>query len=266
MAVIDEIREQKKKAFQTMNTKEKIGYIWYYYKIHILVGIAAVALIAGFIQQYVTNKPYGFYASFVDASVSDYQLPDRWADEFAAYAPIDTDEYLVFMDTSVQLGDTGSQYTISSQEKMLLQMQTGEIQALVADSEVFESYAQNEFFRNLESILTDEQIAKYRDFFYYTDASTVDTGNDDTIKTDEELESAALQDIDHRDPSTMKNPVPVGIIVTDYEKIRESGFYLYLSDNDVIFQQHPSEAVFGVPVTLEDPTLAIRFLEFLEEP
>ena len=94
----------------------------------------------------------------------------------------------------------------------------------------------------------------------------MDTGNDDTIKTDEELESAALQDIDHRDPSTMKNPVPVGIIVTDYEKIRESGFYLYLSDNDVIFQRHPSEAVFGVPVTLEDPTLAIRFLKFLEEP
>lgn len=265
MAVIDEIREQKKKAFRTMDAKGKAGYIWYYYKVHILVSIAVLVLSVSFIHQYVTNKPYGFYATLVNSSVQDYPLTESLAEEFAKYGEIDTDEFLVYLDTSVQLSDVDPQYAMTSQEKLLLQMQTGEVHALIADTEVFEGYAQNEYFRNLESVLTSSQLETYRDLLYYTDAATVDTGDDDTYYSETELPDVTAMDIDHRDPSSMQDPVPVGIIVTDFARIQEAGFYSHLSDAGVTFQQHPSEAVFGIPITQEDPAPAVRFLEFLEK-
>lgn len=266
MAVIDEIREQRKKAFKTMDTKGKLGYIWYYYKVHILVSLAVIIFVVAFIQQYLSNKPYGFYACFVDASVTDYSITDIWADEFAQYGPVDTDEYLVFMDTSVQLSENSDpQYTMSSREKLLLQLQTGEVHVITADTEVFENYAQNQFFYPLEEILNEEQLARYQDLFYYTDAATFDTGDGNTSYLELEQDDPSEDDIDHRDPSHMKDPIAVGIIVTDFAKVQESGFYQYLSDGDVTYQQHPSEAVLGIPVTLKDPALAVRFIEFLDE-
>ena len=266
MAVIDEIREQRRKAFKTMDTKGKLGYIWYYYKVHILVSLAVIIFVVTFIQQYLSNKPYGFYACFVDASVADYSLPELWADEFAEYAPVNTDEYLVFMDTSIQLSeDSDPQYNMSSREKLLLQLQTGEIHVITADTEFFEAYAQNQFFYPLEDILSEEQLSRYQDLLYYTDAATFDTEDDNTSYTEFEEDDPSEDDIDHRDPSRMKNPVAVGIIVTDFARMQDSGFYQYLSDRDVTYQQHPSEAVLGIPVTLQDPALAVRFIEFLGE-
>ena len=119
MSVIDEIREEQKKALSTMSLKEKLAYFWDYYKIHTVVTIVVLAFVISFIHQYVTNKDYGFYAALVNAHASSYddELPAIWAEEFQEYAQIDPDEYLVYIDTSISLAEGfDAQYALTNQE------------------------------------------------------------------------------------------------------------------------------------------------------
>jgi len=62
----------------------------------------------------------------------------------------------------------------------------------------------------------------------------------------------AREDFEAPDPGKMKEPIPVGIIVTDTKIISGGGFFA------------ATVPVFGVPVVSDRKDIAIRFLEFLE--
>lgn len=267
MSIAEEIREEQRKAFSTMSFKEKLAYFWYYYKVHVLVSVAVIAMASTFIYQYVTNKDYGFYATLVNAMITDqnHELAAEWMSRFQEYAGIDPEEYQVYIDTSVVLSqDMSSQYSISNEEKMFAMMQVGTINSIVAETESFEKYAQFEYFYNLESLLSAEEIEKYRPYFYYTDAATFDTGDDDTYYEESERKDPGALTIDHRNPSDMEQPIAVGIILTSDNKLAEAGYYAYLTSDEYDYQGYPAEAVLGIPVSCKQPELAIRFLEFLE--
>lgn len=250
-----------------MSAKEKIAYFWDYYKIHTLVAIVVIIAAASFIYQYVTNKDYGFYAALVNASITDgnLDLASTWAEEFQEYAAIDPDEYMVYIDTNIFLSDDiGSQYGVANQEKMLALMQIGTVNAIVADTKTFEEYAQLEYFYNLEKLLSEDEIEKYRPYFYYTDAATFEQDDDDTYYDITERPNPGALVIDHRDPATMEQPVAVGIILSEDNLLATAGYYAYLDDPEYDYQGYPSDAVLGIPITNEQPELVIRFLEFLK--
>lgn len=267
MSVVEEIREQQKKALSSMSPQEKLAYFWDYYKVHTLVAAAVIFLSVIFIYQYVTNKDYGFYAALLNAGLTDtnYDLSATMGEEFQEYAQIDPDEYEVYIDTSISLSDDMStQYSISAQEKMLAMMQVGTVSAIVADTKTFEEYAQFEYFPDLENLFSKEQLEKYRPYFYYTDAATFDQGDDDTYYDITELDDPSALVIDHRDPSSMEQPVAVGIILTEDNLIADAGYYSYLEDAEYDYQGYPSDAVLGIPVTFQNPELTIRFLEYIK--
>lgn len=265
MSVTDEIREIQHKALKDMSMREKLSYFWDYYKVHFLVTICGLGLLTLFIYQYVTNKDYAFYAAFVNAHVYSEIHADTWEEEFTEFSGIDTDKYEVAIDTGISLSeDMATAYSISSQEKMLALLQIGEIHTIVSDTETFEKYAQYEYFYPLDSLLSPEDYEKYKEYFYYTDMATIDMGDDDTFHSAEELSSVPEPVINHHDPSTMETPVAVGLFVNESSKIKASEYYAYLSDQNVMFQGYPSEAVFGVPITVKDPSIAIKFLTYLD--
>lgn len=262
-SVGDEIREERRKAMGRMTPKEKFAYFWDYYKIHALVAVCLVIAAVSLIYNYVTYKEYGFYATLINAGVSDVSdgLPEQWAAEFQEYAGIDPNEYEVYIDTSMSLSTTDiSEYTISNQQKMVAMMQTGEISTIVAETETFEHYAQAEYFFPLEELLTPEEIEKYRPYFYYTDKATFPDDDYDPM----EVRDPSVLTIDHRDPSTMEDPIAVGIIVTEDNVLADARLYAYLQNDKYDYQGYPAEAVLGIPVSNQQPELAIRFLEYLQ--
>lgn len=266
MSVVEEIREQQKKALKEMNNKEKLAYFWDYYKVHTLVAVVVIGLTAMFIYQYATNRDYGFYAAIINADATRLSETDSWNREFEEYVEMDTEEYQAYIDTSIMLSDTdSSQYSLSNTEKLLAMMQTGIVDVIVTDTATFEKYAQNEYFINLEEALPADVYNKYKDCLYYTDAATVDMGDDDTFHTADEIINPDTYVINHRDPSTMKKPVPVGICLPEGNKLIDSGCFDYLAETGVTYQSYPSEAVFGIPITSERSDIALQFLEFLEE-
>ncbi len=266
MSIHDEIKEQQQKT-KKMTLKGKFAYFWDYYKIHTLVVILVTAFVISFIRSYVTHKDYGFYATLINAAsptVSD-ETSALWADEFLEFAGIDSDDYQVYIDTTVVISeDTGTPYAAGSREKMLAMMQVGEINAIISDTEAFEGYAQMEYFYDLSSIFTKEELAPYQDYLYYTDAASFGKDSDDILAYEELQKAVYEQDIDHANPSSMENPIAVGICIpADGNKLADAGYYTYLADNHTMFQGHPSQTVLGIPVSSKEPQLALKFLEYL---
>lgn len=267
MSILEEIKEQQQKT-KDMTLKGKLSYFWYYYKVQTIVIILVLLFIISFIRQIMTDKPYAFYAVLLNADNTPENIDTSflWEDEFQTYAEIDADSYQVSIDTSITLSsDGGSQYDAANRQKMTAMMHVGDIHALLADTETFESYARLEFFYDLTSVFTDEDLAPYADYLYYTDAAAFDEDTGDTL---EEMESAAKEiyerNIDHGDPSTMEKPVAVGIRIPGTgNKLAESGYYAYLQEESRTFQGYPEETVIGIPVSVENPHLALKFLEYL---
>lgn len=256
-----EIKEQHQKT-KNMSTKGKLEYFWYYYKIHTFAAIAVIALVVSFVKQYRENKDYAFYAALINTDIMHIE-DNQWGDEFAEYAEIDTDKYRAYIDTSIVFSDNNStQYSLTSTEKLLVMVQAGIVDVIVADTDTFENYAQNDFFADLENALPAATLEKYRDCLYYTDAATFDTGDDDMFQTMDDLEDPATLVIDHRDPSAMEQPVPVGICLSKGNKIIETGCYDYLSN--VTYQGYPSEVILGIPLTSKNLDTILKFLTFLE--
>lgn len=266
MSVASEIREEQKQALSTMSTKEKFAYFWDYYKIHTLAAVIIIAIAVSFIVQMATHKDYAFYAVLADAVTSDsnYELTETWNAEFLEYAQIDPDEYKVYIDTSISLTEgVDMQYTIANEQKLFAMLQAGTVSALVAGTESFETYAQFRYFYDMESILSEEEVEKYRPYFYYTDAATFDD-EDDTPSLDPSVQTdPGTLTVNHRDPASMEQPVAVGIILTENNKIADAGYYTYLTVGEYQYQGYPSDAVLGIPLTNKEPALVIRFLEYI---
>ena len=222
-----------------------------------------LALIVMFIQQYRSNKDYAFYAVLINVDTNRIQ-DNQWSDEFSEYAGIDTKEYATAIDTSFIISrDNYSEYSIASMEKLVVMLSSGIMDIVVADTGTFESQAQNEYYVNLETVLPKELLDKYSDYLYYTDAATFEAIQN-ALYSNEELPSADTFIINHHDPSTMEQPIPVGICLPEGNKLIETGCYDYLTENDATYQGYPSEAVLGIIANSTHIDTVIKFLEFLE--
>lgn len=266
MSIHDEIKAQQQKT-KDMTFKGKLSYFWDYYKIHTLAAILVTAFIVSFIHSYVTHKDYAFYAILINPMVygDNTDTPVMWAEEFQEYAGIDPEEYQVYFDTSVMLSDdAGSQYDIANREKMMAMMQVGDISTIIADTETFESYAQFEYFYDLKSLFSEEELAPYKDLLYYTDAASFDDVETDLLQNDQGQQAVYEKDIDHTNPASMADPVAVGICIPmENNKLADAGYYDYLKENNTTFQGHPSQIVLGIPVNYQEPQYVLKLLEYL---
>lgn len=265
--VNQEIREEQKQALSTMSFKEKLAYFWDYYKIHTAAAICLIAIAVSFVRQISANKPVAFYAALINAfAAENTDTSSLWENEFQEFAGIDPDAYQVHIDTSLTLSaDSGSQYEMVNRQKLAAMMHAGDIHVIVADTEIFESYARAGTFCNFSDIFSAEELAPYADLLYYTDAAF----NEDSASTLTEMEAAQKafyeKVIDHSDPSTMEKPIPVGIrIPASGNKLADAGYYRYLQEGNTSFQGYPSETVLGIPLSAEDPKLALQFLSYLD--
>lgn len=251
-----------------MSFKGKLAYFWDYYKIHSLAAVCLLIVAISVIHQIVSHKDCAFYAMILNTGTPEYEneTSEKWADEFGQYAQIDTDEYEVSIDASISLSQTTDlQYRAVNQQKIAAMIQTGSINAMVAETETFEKYAQFECFYTLDDVMGAEEIEKYRLYFYYTDAATFEQDDTSAAASSDmaaQTDSSTLV-INHRDPSTMEQPVAVGIVITDSKMIKDSGYYKYLDNSEYDYQGYQSDSILGIPLSNQEPEMAIRFLEYL---
>ena len=112
----------------------------------------------------------------------------------------------------------------------------------MADMTVFEQYAQNGCFIDLRDIYTEDELSEMEGLIYYTDAATFTDYQSSEMDV---YEKQAEYVIDHHDPSTMQDPVPVGFFACEGTRVGASGIYDHLRETED-FQGHENEAAFGI--------------------
>lgn len=251
MPLMDEFKEQRE-AMKTKPFKERFDYFWYYHKGHVIGGFCALVVGIILIYDAVTSKDTAFYAAFLNAFSTEQE--QEFIDDFAVQAGIDLDKYQVILDTGLRFNL--SQYDEASKtsiERFLAMTTAGEIDVAVAERDLFANYAENDMFLDLRNFLTKEQLERCRESLFYYDAAAVE----------EELDMDALMqsdtfiskdEVERRDPSSMKEPVPVGVFLDDTmkRKLTDSGYYA-----------QSQELVFGVLGKGEDTAYASRFFDWL---
>lgn len=171
MALNDEIREEQKKV-KDMPLSGKIGYIWDYYKLPIIIGIFVVIFIAVFVKDLISNNKPVYLDAVALNTILDYDYDSDMATDMAKYAGIDPKEYRVVIDTSMQIDlERNTQIGMASEQKMLALFTAGEIDVMMAPEAVSNFYAAEGAFSDIRTILTDDEIKAFTDAgypLYYT--------------------------------------------------------------------------------------------------
>ncbi len=252
MAMRDEVKEQQQKL-KGKSVREKLEYFWDYYKVHTIVVLFAAFAICIFIKDMMASKDDAFSALVLNSY--GYEQQADFQEDFAAYAGINTKTYNCQIDAASTLSlDAMTQLDLAFSQRLAGMVQTNALDAFVSDAEIFGHYAEGMMFQDLRGELSAEEYEKYEPYFYYVDAVFIEEKNrvqEEDPYSDSPQETAA----DPTDPSTMKDPVPVGIYLPDSAKLAQWNCYMNTEE----------APVFGFVFSGKHPDTAHLFLAYLTE-
>ncbi len=194
---------EKKTDFKALSNKAKVQYIWDYYRLHIIVGVAAVLIIGSVIHHFVTYREPLLNVIMINTSSGEATSSDGFNEFLDAYGydrkdnPVSVFGSLQFVDTGINLTETYSNYEVLS-----TMIAAGEEDLFFGTGDVFLDYAKQGAFIDLRNILSDETLSKYEGSILYS----TDDG-----ETEE---------------------YPCAIELTDNEWLKENGYY---SDGNCYF-------------------------------
>ncbi len=250
MPVMDEFKEERA-ALKNASFKVKWNYFWDYYKMPVIISAIAIALVTTFVVQVIQRKDTALFVAMIN-SVEMQAEPSLYVESFCEYAEIDTEEATALFDTTMYIDfDNLNDVTKSSLEKMMVYIAAQEVDAVVTDSAMMEYYAYGPTFIDLREFLTAEEIIRYEPYLYYIDEAVI--REKEAAQDAMDYEFTPTYPANPNDPSTMKEPVPVGIYLKDNAETFLDNYYF-----------SKGEPVLGVIINTTRPEETKKFIEFRE--
>lgn len=163
-------KDYEKKKFREMNIKEKIQHIKEYYIWHIIGGIIGLSFIIGMLNLYIINPPakpsvniavVGQYLDYDQIDLFKAELDGKFP-EFISDVRRKKKEIVV---TPIYFGNekSNAQAYAGAVQKTMAMVSAGEIDIMIGDKTMMESYARQHFFFNLKELLGVEDYNKIED-------------------------------------------------------------------------------------------------------
>lgn len=254
MPVMDEFREERE-ALKHGTLKEKFNYFLDYYKWYVIVSVLILLFAGSLIYQTVTKKDRAFYAVLLNAYDMEQSGSEEYPLLFSEYAGIDPDTYDIIFDNSMYMDSSDiaayDENTMAATQKLMVLIAAREVDVLAASESTINSYAYNDTFYDLRSLLSEEQYQKYEPYFYYIDQSVVremaerDIGSDDYVSIPDYPSP--------RNPENMEEPVPVGIYLDTDSNLKEN--YLFTDETVII----------SILANSEHTENAVSFIDFISQ-
>lgn len=156
MPLIDDIRENNKKM-KGKSFKEKLQYFWEYYKLPTIVIVFALILVISLIKTAINNRDVAFEAVMVNC----IDTPDPV--QFEEILGIDQKKEAVVYDNSFSMLADPASYNESfytSAQKLVAVVAAAQVDVMISDKELSESYFNSEFFADLRNYFTEEELLK----------------------------------------------------------------------------------------------------------
>ena len=210
-----------------------------------------IGFAGSFIYQTVTRKDVALSVSLVNAF--EMGSGEEHINAFAGYAGIDTDEYDVFVDSTLHIDNENmSQETIASTQKLMVLVAAGEVDVLMSDEAVIEQYAYNESFYDLREVLSPEQLEQYEPYLYYMDQAVAEAISEAQLEPDYDY-STAPERPDPKKPEAMERPVPIGISLVGAKSLNET--FIFLNGDGIL----------AVPATSPNLESVPKYVDFVLE-
>lgn len=156
MPIIDDIRENNKKM-KGRSFKEKLQYFWEYYKLPTIIILFSLIIVISAVKAIITNKDVVFEAVMVNCQ--DTPQPAQ----FEEILGIDQKKEEVVYDNSFSMLADPAAYSeafYTSAQKLVALVAANQVDVMIADPELSESYFNSEFFDDLRKYFTEEELSK----------------------------------------------------------------------------------------------------------
>lgn len=254
MAVMDEFREERDKI-RHGTFKEKWKYFWDYYKWHVIGGTLGLIMVIWIVYDITHQEESVLYVAFLNcASVYDDS-------EYIA----STEEYLgvgdgqsLTIDSSMDLTDDNTE-AYYSYEALAVRIAANELDVMVAREDFIYSYAGSDYMVDLTTVMSEEQLERYSDYFYYVDYALIESGYYDNEELDyEDMVFEGLAG--HVSPEDMEQPVAVGVYISTTD---EPGDYVCTSAEFNQNYYYSEPVIFTIMCYSEHVDAALQFLDFI---
>lgn len=165
MSASPQERALRRDAFRKMNVREKLDYIFTYYKLPILLGVIALAVIGSAIHRQLTKKEAVLYAALINVSVGE-SLEDTLTARFIARSGESTKKNEVYLYRDLYLSDDASfvnhEYAYASRLKLLGAINAKKLDLVLMNREGYDILSQNGYLMDLSELTAGEGALRQR--------------------------------------------------------------------------------------------------------
>lgn len=242
------IIEYTKQEFQKLkekSPKERWSYFWDYYKWHTLVMLLVISVLVQGVVTIVNHKDTVFQAVLLNTNLGSDG--SAFSEQFHEYANISDKEKAVF-NTGIILSKEASRDNTNAFQTLVASITLKDVDTIAGPAEPFAvcAYSAGGMLADLRNHLDADTLTRLADRLYYIDGAVLEQLNGPVGTT-----TSAIAYPDPRKPDTMKDPIPVGIDISDRESLRST--------------YYPSDSVLyiGIAVNTMRPETAVKFIEYL---
>lgn len=246
MPLMDEFR-QEREQIKNQPFKKKLDYFWTYYKWFVIIGLIAIILIVSTVKSYMNKKESALYGAILNG-YSLLSEEDSLASDFEEYAGIDTNKYSVSFNSTLTMSDQMDQSGVNATQFLMVYIAAKDLDVATMDPIRFRKYANSGTYLDLRELLDAEMLDKLSDKLYYVDKSIVEEISD-LESASQSTEDVAIPDPYH--PENMKDPIPVGIDLSESKKFTDAYYY------------ENNEAYLGVIVNTENRDMSLKLIQYL---
>ena len=172
MSASPQERALRRDAFRKMNAREKLDYIFTYYKLPILLGVIALAVIGSAVHRQLTKKEAVLYAAFINVSVGE-SLEDTLTAQFIARSGASARENEVYLYRDLYLSDDASfvnhEYAYASRLKLLGAINAKKLDLVLMNREGYDILSQNGYLMNLSDLAAGDDALRQHMASYLTE-------------------------------------------------------------------------------------------------
>lgn len=245
MAVMDEFKEERANL-KNKSLGKKIGYFWMYYKWYVIVGIIAVAAIAGTVYSIATQKADALFGVTLNGYPTMYQ--EDFVTGFMEYANIDAEEYAVNINSSLRMSSAMDSDSMSAAEFITVYTFAGDMDFMTADPWAFTHYTYNNIFADLSTLLDEQTLQDLDGKLLYMDAAVM-RKIEEIQQTGESADDVALPN--PFKPEEMQEPVPIGIDISSCSSFMDAYYY------------EDSTAYLGIVANAGSKETAVEFVKYI---
>ena len=170
----EEVKLQHEKL-KDMTFKEKLSYLFFYYKWHALVAIGIIAFVVYMVVTILSRKDEAFYCVFMNVDHSFVETTDMSAD-FEAYAGINSKKYKTVFDTTVYTKNNNPMFeddAYDSSVRLNALFMSAQVDVLCSSDKILDDYAVQDILVDLHDFFSDEDLDKLEEnnLVYYSKGS-----------------------------------------------------------------------------------------------